>query len=269
MTVYDPSMLAYFERLDRQRFRATSAVEGAWNVAEQHIAPALGLLAHAIESDRDARRDDAHTLVLGRISYDILGTLPIDDVEIGIRMLRPGRTIELVEASLSHDGRAAVLARAWLMRTADTTSLAGSALPPMPGVQELEPWDPREVWPGEFVRSVEVRREQDEPGRARFWLRPRIPLLLGEEVSATARMLGAVDITNGMTVRVSPAEALFPNLDLTAHLFAQPTGAWIGCDTTVSFGAGAIGLTHTVLHDATGPIGTAQQTLTVRPRIGR
>src|SRR5919199_2164690 len=97
----------YFERVDAGAFRATEHVGGAWRQDEQHIAPALGLLVHAVECDRDVRRDDG--LVLGRLSFDILGTLPIDVVEVGVRVLRPGRTIELVEATLAHGGRTAVL----------------------------------------------------------------------------------------------------------------------------------------------------------------
>src|SRR5690242_8786484 len=94
--------MAYFERTGPASFRATDHVRGAWDEHDQHIAPALGLLAHAVERDRDQRRDDG--LVIGRLSYDILGTLPVAEVEVGIRVLRPGRTIELVEATLSHDG---------------------------------------------------------------------------------------------------------------------------------------------------------------------
>ena len=60
------------------RFTPTEHVAGAWNVAEQHIAPALGLLAHAVEQDRDAR--GAGELRISRLSYDILGTVPVDVV---------------------------------------------------------------------------------------------------------------------------------------------------------------------------------------------
>jgi hypothetical protein len=49
---------AYFERVGDAAFRATEHVGGAWTTHEQHIAPALGLIVHAIERDRDARRDD-------------------------------------------------------------------------------------------------------------------------------------------------------------------------------------------------------------------
>ncbi len=255
--------MAYFHRLSDSTFLATEHVGGAWNIAEQHIAPALGLLAHAVELDRDARRDDG--LVLTRLSYDILGTVPVAEVGIAVRMLRPGRTIELVEATLSHGGRVVVTLRAWLQLPRDTAGLRGSTLPPIPAPDQLPIWDATAMWPGGFIASVEVRRALAEPGRASYWVRPCQPLLDGEPVSSTARAAGLLDISNGMAVRVHPKEVAFPNLDLTAHLFAAPRGEWLGFDTAVSFGAGGIGVTSSVLHDENGPIGTMSQVLTVRP----
>ena len=256
--------LAYFERVGSSAFRATSHVGGAWTTHEQHIAPALGLLVHAVERDRDARRPDR--LVIGRLSFDILGTIPIDVVQTEVRVLRPGRTVELVEATLSHAGRAAVLARAWLLQPGNTGHLAGTALPRIPRPGEVPRWDAATVWPGGFIASVEARRRQLEAGRAAFWVRTRVPLIAAEDVSGMASAGGLLDVANGMTVRVSPGEVAFPNLDLTAHLFRQPGGDWVGFDTTVSFGPDGLGLTSSVLHDVAGPFGTMSQILTVRPR---
>jgi hypothetical protein len=59
---------------------------------------------------------------------------------------------------------------------------------------------------------------------------------------------------------------VFPNIDLTAHFFSQPRGEWVGFDTSVCFGPAGLGLTTSVLHDLHGPVGTSDQTLTVRPR---
>lgn len=255
--------MTYFERVGASAFRATEHVSGAWRVEEQHIAPALGLLAHVVELDRDARRDDG--LVLVRLSYDILGTLPVDVVETSVAVLRPGRTIELVEARLSHGGRDAVVLRAWLMQPRDTSALAGTALPRIAAPDDLEPWHPSTVWPGGFIDSVDLRRHQTEPGRASFWVRTALDLVAGEVVSPLARAAGLFDIANGMTVRADPREVAFPNLDLTAHLVTQPRGEWVGFDTTVTFAADGIGLTSTVLHDVHGPLGTMAQILTVRP----
>jgi hypothetical protein len=256
--------IAYFERVGSSAFRATSHVGGAWATHEQHIAPALGLLVHAVERDRDARR--GNRLVLGRLSFDILGTIPIDVVDTAVRVIRPGRTVELVEATLSHGGRAAVLARAWLLQPGNTGHLAGAALPRIPPPAGMSPWDGASVWPGGFITSVDVRRRELEPGRAAFWVRASVPLIAGEEVSGLASAAGLFDIANGMAVRVSPRDVAFPNLDLTAHLFRQPGGGWVGFDTTVSFGPDGLGLTSSVLHDTHGPIGTMSQILTVRPR---
>jgi len=256
-------VVAYFERTGPTSFCATEHVSGAWEVSEQHIAPSLGLIAHCIERDRDARRNDG--LVIGRLSYDILGTVPVADVEVETRVLRPGRTIELAEATMTHAGRAIVVARAWLMATRDTSSVAASPLPGIPGPDQTPVWPASEVWPGGFIESVEVRRAQDEPGRAHFWVRTGLPLVDGEEVSPLARVAGLLDISNGMTVRHDPRQVAFPNVDLTAHFFADPDPDWIGFDTSVSFGASGIGVTTSVLHAPAGPIGVSAQFLTVRP----
>jgi hypothetical protein len=255
--------MPYFKRLDEHRFLATDEVSGAWNTDEQHIAPALGLLAHAVELDRDQRRTDR--LRIGRLCYDILGTLPLDVVEVTVRVARPGRTIELVEAALRHDARDIVLLRAWLLRSGNTDRVAGTPLPAMPPPTQLSPWDATTVWPGGFIASAEVRRDQDEPGRARFWVRTGTALLDDEPVSDLARFAGLLDIANGMTVRAAPSEVAFPNVDLTAHFFAEPHGDWVGFDTSVSFGPTGLGLTSSVLHDERGSVGTLAQTLTVRP----
>lgn len=255
--------MAYFKRIGDSAFHATGHVGGAWDTEQQHIAPALGLLAHVVESDRDSRRSDG--LVIGRLSYDILGTLPVDVVETSVRVIRPGRTIELVEATLGHGGRDAVLLRAWLMRPGDTATLEATTLPRIAPPQDLPVWDPSTVWPGGFIASAEVRRTEQEPGRASYWVRTPLPLIEGEQTSRLACAAGLFDIANGMTVRADPRDVAFPNIDLTAHLFAQPRGEWIGFDTTVSFGPGGVGLTSSVVHDTGGPIGTIAQILTIRP----
>lgn len=255
--------MSYFERLGPATFRPTPHVGGAWNLEEQHIAPALGLLVHAVERDRDARRDDA--LVIGRLSYDILGTVPLAPCDITVTILRGGRTIELAEAVLTHDDRVIVRLRAWLMRSADTEDHAGTTLTPIEPPDAFESWDPSTLWPGGFIASTEVRRKHLEAGRAAYWVRTPVPLIDGEQVSTLASVAGLFDIANGMAVRADPREIAFPNLDLTAHLFREPSSRWIGFDTSVSFGASGVGLTSSTVHDLSGPIGTQSQILTIRP----
>ncbi|MBZ5735612.1 thioesterase family protein [Nocardioides sp. TRM66260-LWL] len=253
---------SYFVRTGPATLSPTPLVGGAWNPHEQHVAPALGVLAHAVEQDARARRDDV--LLLSRATWEILGTLTLEPVEVAVEVRRPGRTIELVDATLSQGGRAAILLRAWLQAPRDAGSVAGGAEEPMAGPAALEPWDPTTDWPGAFITTLAVRRRRLAPGRAQVWVRTDVPLL-DEPVSPTARLLGLLDVANGMSVRADPRAVAFPNLDLTAHLHRAPVGDWLGLDSTVTFGATGLGLTRAVLHDVDGPLGSLAQTLTVRP----
>lgn len=195
----------------------------------------------------------------------LLGTIPIEAMEADVQMLRAGRTIELVEATLRHDDRPALRVRAWLMRPNDTQAIAGTPIAAIAPPESMPAWDPGTVWPGGFIKSVEIRRHDQGPGRATYWARAKHALLDGEPVSPLARAATLFDLSNGMAVRADPKEVAFPNLDLTAHLFGMPEGEWLGFDTSVSFGHQGLGLTSTVLHDARGPIGMLGQALTVRP----
>lgn len=255
---------AYFIRNGPHGFAPTSHVGGGWDPDEQHIAPSVGLLAHLIEADHAARRGEA--LNLTRLSVDILGTLRMAPVEVGLRLVRAGRTIELVEANIVQDGRTAVSARGWLCATYDTTAWQGSPFPPLKPRAEMPAWDMTQHWPGGFVRSARIWREVLAKGRVRFWLRSDVQLLEAELVSPTAHVLRLIDVANGVAARAAPEALLYPNLDLTVHLFRRPAGELTGLDTTASFGPEGGGLTSSVLHDELGPFGVSSQTLTVRPR---
>lgn len=255
--------MAYWHRIAPHTFTPTEHVGGSWDLATQHIAPALGVLAHEVERDRDQRRGS--DLVVSRLSYDILGTVPNEAIDVAVEVLRPGRTIELVQATASYAGRAVVIMRAWLTAPYDTSAVAGTDLPSIPGPDELEPWDMSGLWPGGFIASIEVRRKEMGPGRSVAWVRTPHELVADEPVSRLAQVAGLVDVANGIAVRTDPTGTAFPNLDLTAHFLREPVDGWLGLDTTQSYGAGGVGLTSSKFHDEAGPLGTVAQTLTVRP----
>jgi hypothetical protein len=252
---------AYYEDLGEGHYRATRLAQGAWGHDQQHMAPISGLLTRAIETC-SPRAD----LAISRLTFDILGVIPLGPVAVEARVLRPGRTIELVQAEMSAAGRVVVRATAWRLSVSDTSAIAGSAIEPLPGPNSGTEWHGSAVWDGGFIRTLEFRVLPGwRPGRGRVWLRTNVDLIAGAESSPLARYLGLVDTANGVAVRADPATLLFPNTDLTVHLLRQPVGDWVGLDTTVSFGTGGIGLTSAVLHDVAGPVGRASQTLTLRP----
>lgn len=251
---------AFYRRLGDDLFLPTLQTQGAWREDEQHMAPVSGILTHAIDA-HEPRED----MQLARLSFDILGVIPARPSRVEVRTTRPGRTIELVEATLSVDDRVAVRAQAWRLATHDSAPVAGVELDGIPGPDDLVPWDGADTWRGGYIRGLEFRIDpRRRPGRTIAWIRTSNALVHGETCSPTADLVRLVDTANGIAVRVSPDEWMFPNVDLAIHLFREPVRGWVGFDTRVSMGTTGLGVTSTTLHDEQGPVGRAEQVLTVR-----
>ncbi|MHA6668371.1 thioesterase family protein [Homoserinimonas sp. A447] len=252
----------YFARGDR-RFESTIHAQGAWNAHEQHMAPVSGILAHCLEQFQPRPE-----LRMARISYDILGLIPDGEFEVRTTMLRPGRTIELIQAELVSAGRTAVRATAWRLQRSDTSSVAVIEDERMPAPDESVPPLDLSEWPGGYIVSIDVHPAPGHAaGHGRAWVRTRHPLIDGAAFSDVSRLVGLIDTSNGIATRVKPGPGsyLFPNVDLQVHLYREPAGEWLGLANSVSFGPDGIGLTSTVLHDEAGPFGRAEQILTIRP----
>lgn len=255
---------SYYEPAGEHRYKPTVHAGGAWDPAEQHFSPLGGLIVHAIDRFAAGRPDGG--LVLSRISFDILGRLALDECEIRVRTLRPGRTIELVEAVVLIAERPVVQARAWLLGSYDTAAVAGTPEAALTPPDKLASWKLADVWPGGYIASVDIRPvAPPEPGRTAAWVGTGLDLVAGQDVSPVASYVALVDTANGIAVRQPPGRWMFPNVDLTIHLHRRPEGRWTGLDTSVAFGPTGQGVTSTVLHDAAGPVGHAQQMLTIRP----
>ncbi|MET9388570.1 hypothetical protein ABZY09_48395 [Streptomyces sp. NPDC002928] len=55
-----------------------------------------------------------------------------------------------------------------------------------------------------------------------------------------------------------------PPVDLSVHLHRHPVDDWLGFDTSVVFGPDGLGITSSVVHDSTGPVGRLEQMVTIR-----
>jgi len=172
----------------------------------------------------------------------------------------------LLEAVVRVADRPVVRARAWLLAAGDTAAVAGGGPERLTPPGELASWPMASLWPGGYIASLDVRPlAPPRPGRTTAWISTSLDLVADEPSSPLASYIALVDTANGIAVREQPAEWMFPNVDLTIHLHRQPEGRWTGLDTTVVFGPTGQGLTSTVLHDVDGPVGRAEQILTVRP----
>lgn len=268
------SIASYYRRIGdspaENRFEPTRHTQGAWRETEQHMGPASGLLAYALETTLP--RDD---LQLCRISYEILGVISAEPLEIEVEVVRPGRTIELLEARMIIGGRTAVRASGWRLATGDTSAVAGGEAEPMPGPDAWPAWDVQDFWTGGYIDSLDIRIDPaSSPGRSRAWLRTPVGLVEGEAAAGKASDLVTfttlVDTANGIAARMHPRQWAFPNIDLTIHYLRTPKfrdqdSRWIGLDATSTWGPDGIGLTSTTLYDPSGQVGRAEQILTLRP----
>ena len=255
---------SYFHRTGPDTFEPTSRTGGAWSDADYHFSPVGGLMVHCLQAAR-ADRSGEGALQFARVSFDILGRLPFAEVRVETEVVRPGRTIELVQATASIGGRPVITARAWYLAVSDSADVAGLESEPLPAPEDCPERDLTEVWPGGYIGQLEARQARPvRPGRGATWVTSPAVLVSGDEPDPLAEFVARIDTANGVAVRQSPEEWAFPNVDLTVHLFREPAGAWTGLDTSVDWGPTGLGVTSSVLHDVSGPVGRAEQSLTLR-----
>lgn len=262
-------MPAYYRfrerRIDEQGtttayYEPTPHAQGAWNPNEQHMAPATGIICRELELF--APRNDMR---VARINLDIWGMILFAPFTVETRMLRVGRTIELVEIRLIAEGKTCIVAHAWRLQTCDSSSIAGLEDPPVAPVTSMQEWAGMKIWGGGYINSMQFKADaQRRPGSGVVWMKNNLQMVEEEQTSAFVRLMGMIDTANGTVTRIQPGEWAFPNVDLNISLLRAPQGEWLGLDTVQQYGTDGIGITSSVLHDEQGVFGRSEQTLTLR-----
>jgi hypothetical protein len=249
------------------RYTATALTRGPWNPDHQHAGPPAALLAR--EAERASGIAGGQTT---RLMYDILAPVPVAAVEVDARVLRPGRRVEQIEATLSGAGGEPVMRlTAWRMRVEDTTAIATPQPPPPP--PESVPETPLAPWPGTDDTSWRdalewrwIAGEFASPGPATVWSRLKCPLIDGEEPTPLERLLVMADAASGVSRMLDWTKWLFVNVDLGVHLERPPAGEWMAMEAQTSLGDTGAGLCTSVLSDERGRVGVTTQSLLVTPR---
>jgi acyl-CoA thioesterase superfamily protein len=110
---------------------ATQHTTGPWDARAQHGGPPSALLGRAVQ--RFAPRDD---MIVARFTCDILGAIPVGEIRVQARLARPGRSVELLAATASADGREVARATAWrVLRSGSPAVPPRSGMPPGPAAK--------------------------------------------------------------------------------------------------------------------------------------
>ena len=203
--------------------------------------------------------------------------MPVADLVLTARTLRPGRRVALAEATLATadaPDRPLMILRAWLVRQLDRTRPPGE--PPghpdsrTPGVSDS--WSPMarpDGWHPGYLDAVQwhwVEGSFEAPGPAAVWTTLAVDLVEGERPEPIERLVAVADSASGISAVASPRDLVFVNTDLTLHLTREPVGdeIWMRAQTTLD--AAGIGRTTGELGDRGGAVAHSAQCLFVEPR---
>jgi len=250
-------------------FEPTLATESPWSPDAQHGGPPTALLAHVMRT-----RLHVDGMRIARITNEFLGSIPRVPLTAEAAVVRDGRRIRLIEASLLADGKPVAIARAWQIATnggahpdeagVPASGLAAGEAPPLPDAMPQKYFSGFRNWGyGESVEWRWVRGSYDSPGEAVVWARPRIPLLAGEPLQPLERALVIADSANGVSSALNPREWLFIPPAITVTLHRYPEGDWIYLAATSTLAADGLGSTLGTLGDRNGQIGSVAQPLLV------
>jgi len=253
---------------DGPRFVPTELSRGPWSPDALHGGPVAALLARlaaGVEADQPMHP--------ARLTIELLRPVPLAPLTATTRVLRPGRKVQLVEASL-HSATHEV-ARVTMLR------IRSEALALPPGVGDAPvhagPATAAPQRPGfgggglvafhtHATEHRAVRGSWGEPGPIVDWIRLRYPVLPGETPSPLERVAAVADFGNGVSWVLPFDRWLFINPDLTIVLHRLPVGEWVCLDAVTLPGPTGVGLAESALHDERGRIGRAVQALLLERR---
>ena len=252
---------------DGDGFRPTRLSGSPWTSEALHGGPPAALLAREIE-----RSGDGASFRVVRMTVELLRPVPHERLDISAHLRRPGKNVQIIEATLRCADRDVARATGVRIRR-NRIHLPYEALdgtPPPPGPSEGSARGPRQTafHPGFHTDGVEhsfIKGSFATPGPGTDWIRIKYPLLEGEMLSPLCRAVAVADFGNGIS-SLLPDTHTYINPDLTVYLDRYPEGEWICLDSVTRVQADGIGLAESRLYDERGPIGSAMQSLIVSER---
>ncbi|MER6946054.1 thioesterase family protein [Nonomuraea sp. NPDC000554] len=252
--------MSMYTRLAAGRYLASEHTQGPWDPATQHMGPVTALIVHEL-----AQTAPRAGLELSRLAVDVFGPVPIGELEVRTEVIRDGKRVQCLAATVSSGGREQARATAWRIREAGTPATPALAAPPIPPAA-TDSWLSTGFGYGKATDWRFVSGTAGATGPATVWGRVLMPLVEGEEITPLERLALFADSGNGVSQVLDFATHLFVNVDLTISLFRAPAGEWVCMDAATVIGPSGRGLTRSTLFDQDGEVGTATQTLFVAPR---
>ncbi len=262
---------------------------GPWNPSAQHGGPPAGLMATLLEGF-----EGGDSMFLARTTVELLRPVPLAPLVARVRLVRPGKKVQLVEASLWANGSpddpaATEVVRAIGLRlrrgSADAHDLVQraesvnadvdrrAAVQSQPGTGVLQEFEDDEGVGfgrrGFHADAVELRFSKGgmrQQGPGTMWGRLLHPIVGTEPARGVPLAVALSDFGNAVSSVTDMDSWSFINADLTVSLHREPVGEWICLDAVTHVSNLGVGLASSALFDEQGPIGRAAATLLLEPR---
>jgi acyl-coenzyme A thioesterase PaaI-like protein len=261
-------------QLDGELLVPTGLATGPWYAGTQHGSAMLGLLARAVEL-----HPASGPVQVTRMTVDFMRAAPMSPVSTPTRILRSGKTTEVLEAGIEVDGQVYARATAMRFRVADLPVTEEAprygdgrrlCLPSEDEVPSPDGIDQSD--PDAFHTTLEMRPDAGSEGPA-IWFRMRNPLVEGELLTPIVRAAIIADWTYAVPivhkalmghVMTEPRRFSAINPDTTFNLHRPMEGEWACLDAHVYYGDLGAGTAVAGLFDERGPIGHSSQSLLIR-----
>ena len=257
--------LSSFYVRESDRMVSQPSTAGPWGPESQHGGPPAALLTRAVE-----QLDTGSERVVGRITMELLGPVPVVPLTVEASVVRPGRTVELCEATLVDVERARPVARAAAWRfPAGAVGPHTTSEPLSHTHRDGRHHERPKSWSGGYLDAVDwrwIKGSVEEPGPGVVWMRPTVALVDGEEMSPVQRLMTCVDSASGVSAELDPGQWAFLNTELTVHILRPPVGEWLCLDAETTLGSGSVGVATSSVYDEHGLVARSAQALLVSHR---
>lgn len=255
---------AAFFHLEDEVYVGNGPARGPWSAEACHAGPVTAVIARTLEPIAPAQQ-------LVRLSISFVRPVPVAGFRVTTELVRAGRAATTATARLTDlGGKLCAKAKSLHLATYEPVDFpcAPSGGPEFTAATAAE-------WPFPvashglpfFASGIEIKLppgEDNGPGPTTMWMRT-IGIIEGEEPSPFQALCPLADCGNGISRNTDIRENTCVNPDLTLVVFRQPESEWLASAARSFWEPNGIGMSHAMLYDTKGVVGTALQTLIIRP----
>ena len=139
---------SFYVPLGDGRWQATVHTTGPWDARAQHAGPPSALLGRAMQ-----QCEPRGQMMIARFTCEILRPIPVGEITVAARVARPGRSVELLEATASAGGREVARASAWRVLRTEADEVPSRLRAPA-GPPEGPPLVPPPGWVDGYLSAI-------------------------------------------------------------------------------------------------------------------